>query len=75
MKKNEMAQTQAQMGATESAMELTFAAMNKAFGSVFQETMKFKQALRIFDGMPEQGKKLKTGIGSSQLRSSLASST
>lgn len=51
MKKNEMAQTQAQMGATESVMELTFAAMNKAFGSVFQETMKFKQALRIFDGM------------------------
>lgn len=51
MKKNEMAKTQAEVGATESAMELTFAAMNKAFGSVFQETMKFKQALRIFDGM------------------------
>ena len=51
MKKNEMAKTQAEMGAMESKMELSFAAMNKAFGAVFTETMKFKQALRIFDGM------------------------
>lgn len=51
MKKNAMATAQAEVGAMESAMELSFSALNKAFGAVFQETMKFKQALRVFDGM------------------------
>ena len=51
MKKNAMAAAQAEMGNNESAMELSFSAMNKAFGAVFTETMKFKQALRVFDGM------------------------
>ena len=32
-------------------LNLSFSAMNKAFGAVFTETMKFKQALRVFDGM------------------------
>lgn len=32
-------------------VELSFTAMSKALGAVFTETMKFKQALRVFDGM------------------------
>ena len=32
-------------------LDLSFSAMSKAFGAVFTETMKFKQAIRIFDGM------------------------
>ena len=51
MKKNEMANNQAEMVAVESAVELGYTAMNKAFGAVFTETRKFKQALRVFDGM------------------------
>jgi hypothetical protein len=33
------------------SLDLSFTAMNKALGAVFTETMKFKQALRVFDGM------------------------
>lgn len=31
--------------------DLSFTAFSKALGAVFTETMKFKQALRVFDGM------------------------
>lgn len=51
MKKNSMANAQAEVGAMESAMEFTMAQMQKAFGNVLNETRKFKQALRVFDGM------------------------
>ena len=53
MKKNEKTNAQVEMGAMESVENavLSFSAMNKAFGAVFGETMKFKQALRVFDGM------------------------
>ena len=33
------------------SLDLSFTAMNKALGAVFTETMKFKQAIRVFDGM------------------------
>lgn len=48
-----MAATQAEVGAMESAMEFTMSQMQKAFGAVLTETRKFKQALKVFDGMGE----------------------
>lgn len=48
---NVLANMEESINATATSLDLSFSAMNKAFGAVFTETMKFKQALRVFDGM------------------------
>ena len=51
MKKNQNVPAQNENSALSVNFELSFTAMKKALGAVFTETCKFKQALRVFDGM------------------------
>lgn len=51
MNKNENVPAQNTNSAVSVSFELSFTAMKKALGAVFTETCKFKQALRVFDGM------------------------
>lgn len=51
MKQNENVPAQNANGALSVNFELSHTAFSKALGAVFTETCKFKQALRVFDGM------------------------